>query len=133
MSVILSILTVKFLIFSYEIRIGDCRSAVVDYLNFNRRIPTDIDVQIKNTLKGYGNVCGCLKRSGIMPKTSGKSVLTTEAFLILARKMLLLLEPSNSGGALAWASKTFGFCYDFFWHTTARQEGIETLLLEGLS
>jgi hypothetical protein len=68
-----------------------------------------------------------------MPKKSGQSVLTKEAYLMLARKMLQL-EPSDGRGGLTWASITFAFAFmNFLWHTTARPEGIETLLLEGLS
>ena len=49
-------------------------------------------------------MCGGLKRSGIMPKKLGKSVLIAKkANLLLSRKMLILLEPFNSGGALTWA------------------------------
>ncbi len=78
-------------------------------------------------------MCGDLKRSGMMPKKSGESVFTKEAYLMLARKMLLL-EPSDGRGGLTWASITFAFVFmNFLWHTTARPEGIETLLLEGLS
>lgn len=95
--------------------------------------PSDeLSAEFKQTLEGYENQLGQLRRKCLAPQINGKRELTLEGYELIAHK-LMTLKP-KPGGHGSFASSAYGWSWwTISWNQIARPEAIEDLNRVGIT